>query len=126
MEDENLEAIVFDRVSDLLEKHGIKIKYVDAKYFSSKRYRLYLSNNVIASTSWVSKHSFLFGDVCNEHDIASYFEESIFKISKICVRFNNNFLRYGESKLAELWPILRQFQADSLEEMMIKMDLAGI
>lgn len=125
MENKNLEDIVFDRVRDFLENHSIKIKYVHAKYFGSKCYRLYLNSKVIPSTTWASKHSFLFGDEWHERDII-YREDSIFKISKIFAMIDNNFLRYGESKLAKLWPILRQIQADSLEEMLIKMDLAGI
>lgn len=122
----NLENIVFDRFRDFLEKHSIKIKYVNAKYFGGKCYRLYVNNNVIPSLNWDSKHNFLFGyEEYNEHNIA-FCDKSIFKISKIFAMIDNNILRYDESKLAELWPILQQFQADSPEEMLIKMDLAGV
>lgn len=128
----NLENIVFDRFHDFLEKHGIKIICIKEYYLcvkeyglGEKRYRLFLNRKVISSASWASKHNFLFGDSCNEHNIG-FCDKSIFKISKTFATFNNNFLRYDESKLAELWPILQQFQADSPEEMLVKMDLIGV
>lgn len=109
---DNLEDIAFRRICQFLSKFHIEVRIIDNYIL------LFLNNLTIDYIAWESKYDMLFGIKNN----------SIFKISQTRHLYlsENIIMRYGETELGKLWPSLFQFQADSLEEMLIKMDLAGV
>lgn len=119
---DNLEDIAFRRICQFLSKFHIEVRIIDNYIL------LFLNNHMIGNIAWESKYDMLFGINVYSNVVLRFENNSIFKISQRRHFYlsANIIMRYGETELAELWPILRQFQADSPEEMLIKMDLIGI
>lgn len=113
-----LENIVFDRICRFLEQHHFKFEIYNNEY-------IFIYNNIWIRF-WQTKRHVLF-----THSIKNGFviDDSIFTLCKFHYEYRNGskvFVSDQTNALADLWPMLRMIEADSLEEMMIKMDLAGV
>lgn len=126
---ENIEDIVFDRLCRYLEKFDICI--INNIYGT---YNLMHKNDVIQIIQWSSKHNMLFGNMLFGHGdlknaIYSY-EYSIFELSKeyhdYTPPFSTRLMYDYQIDLGKIWPNLCQICSDSLDEMLLKMDLIGI
>lgn len=113
----NLEDIAFIRFCRYLENWKIEFKLDKNDY-----YCVYVDGNRVPVFKWQSKKNILI-DV-------SYNQASFFHVCKslnnIIAAGNEDVLWSNGICLANMYKRLKMIEADSYEEMLIKMDLAGV
>lgn len=109
---ENLEDVAFDRFCRYLKNW--KIDFILGEY---GYYYVYIDGNRVPIYRWRSKKNILI-----DFDLTLL---SFFHVCKLLNRAVDALYPY-EIYLANMYEKLKMIEADSYEEMLIKMDLAGI